>query len=291
MLFGMLDGAPSMRVIHADASLPEMCGNGLRCVVLHAMIAAGTSRWNGVAHTDAGPHAFDAERTGPGEAMVTVEMRAASLDPASLPVLAAEPLIDAPFALGPDMLKVTTVSMGNPHVVLFGGFDRRGTLGPPLSRDPRFPNGVNVSFARFDGEDIELFVHERGVGFTEACGTAACATAYAAVITGRAPRHQPIIVRLPGGPLQITVGDDGAPIRMRGPARRVFEGTIQSRTDDTESRGHGVACPGFRGHLSRREPDEVIRAHCASQEDVRGLQGRGSPLARGGHETRRGACA
>jgi diaminopimelate epimerase len=72
-------------------------------------------------------------------------------------------------------------------------------------------------------------VWERGVGFTEACGTGACACAVAAVETGRVTREQPVIVKLPGGPLEIRVGARGDRISMKGPARHVFDGTFVLR--------------------------------------------------------------
>ncbi len=237
LLYREVNGAPSMRVINADGSRPEMCGNGLRCVVLHKMLeddarplAEGVRRVRTVidklvAQTEAGPHAYEAKRTGEHEAMVEIEMRVPSVVPSEVPVRAPTALIDAPFEIDGPSLRVTAVTMGNPHVVTFDDVDRK-ELGPQLSRDPRFPNGVNASFARIVDDEIVLHVHERGVGFTEACGTAACATAYAAVLTGRAARHQPIAVRLPGGVLTVTVRNDGERILMRGPARRVFVGEL-----------------------------------------------------------------
>ena len=84
---------------------------------------------------------------------------------------------------------------------------------------------MNVGFAHPRGPAaLDLQVFERGAGWTEACGTGACAAAVAAVETGRAERGVPLVVALPGGPLTITVTDAGAPVRMRGPARYVFSG-------------------------------------------------------------------
>ena len=76
-------------------------------------------------------------------------------------------------------------------------------------------------------ELLEVSVFERGAGWTRACGTGACAAAVAAVETGRARRGVPIEVRLPGGPLQITVNDPGESLTMTGPARHVFDGVIE----------------------------------------------------------------
>ena len=88
-----------------------------------------------------------------------------------------------------------------------------------------FPEGVNVGFvSALEGSSMRLDVLERGAGWTQACGTGACAAAVAAVETGRAQRQQPISVRLPGGTLMITVGAPGEPVLMQGPARFVFRG-------------------------------------------------------------------
>lgn len=213
---------PSMRVINADGSIPEMCGNGLRCVALH-LVRTGKLRGHElVVDTAAGPHACRVLDDG----RVTVQMAVPSLDPARIPVRASAPMIDAPFEIDGTTLRVTAVSMGNPHAVTFDDVgDRRLELGPRIERDPRFPERVNVGFARIDPAGaIDLAVFERGAGWTRACGTGACAAAVAAVTTARAPRDTPIEVRLPGGPLHIVVNSPHAPVQMTGPARHIFSG-------------------------------------------------------------------
>jgi diaminopimelate epimerase len=232
-------GLPAMRVINADGSRPEMCGNGLRCVVLylaHSGFIAAPAHAREVVEvtvdTDSGPHRCRLWCEG-GEDLVEVGMRAASLEPASLPVqaegAATGPLLDAAFEVDGSRVKLSCVSMGNPHAVTFddiGG--ARAALGPRLGTHPRFGAGANIGFARMVGpQSIELAVWERGAGFTEACGTGACAAAVAAIETGRAKRNEPIEVRLPGGPLRILVTERDKPILMTGPARRVFEGSVE----------------------------------------------------------------
>lgn len=220
---------PRMRVINADGSQPEMCGNGLRCVALHLVrrgLAAAGSDF--IVETDAGPHrcrVATAER----ESAVEVSMRHASLAPSEVPVLAAREVLDEAFSIAGTEVKLSCVSMGNPHAITFQELsqDARAKLGPLLEKHERFPNAANIGFARVVGpQRLELAVWERGVGFTEACGTGACACAVAAVETGRALRSQPISVRLPGGVLEIGVGERGERISMRGPARHVFDGTF-----------------------------------------------------------------
>jgi len=212
--------APSMRVLNADGSAAEMCGNGLRCVVWH-LARRGLLRDPTVVETDAGPH--ECWLRGPED--VEVAMCPATFEPSAIPVKADAPVVDGAFE---GDLRYTAVGMGNPHAVFFGAFDEatRRELGPRIQSDARFPAGVNVGFATPSDDGFVLHVLERGAGWTQACGTGACAAAAAAVETGRAERHQPMTIRLPGGPLQITIGEVGETIRMRGPARHVFDGAL-----------------------------------------------------------------
>lgn len=225
-------GGFSMRVINADGSRAEMCGNGLRCVAFHlartGRLAVGQ---RAILETDAGPHPATLLSIEDSVARVTVEMRAASLRPDDVPLRASEPLIEGTITPLDVPVKVTAVSMGNPHAVLFDatGSSRFG-MGPLIQNHPLFPQKANVGFARMleapGRRAMELFVYERGAGWTEACGTGACAAVVAAVETGRASRGEPVEVRLPGGALEIVVGERDERIRMTGPARHVFSGSI-----------------------------------------------------------------
>ena len=211
-----------MDVLNADGSVAQMCGNGLRCVVWHLHRVGALEGPEVVVDTAAGPHRCWLR----GDGDVEVEMRAGSLRPGDVPVRSDGPLLDAPL-LEQDgaPVHVTAVGMGNPHAVVFDPVgDARRTLGPRIQADRRFPEGVNVGFARAIPGGFELHVLERGSGWTQACGTGACAAVVAAVATGRARRGEPTVVRLPGGALTITVGDDA--VRMRGPARHVFDGVL-----------------------------------------------------------------
>lgn len=225
---GVREGRAFMRVHNADGSIPAMCGNGIRCVALHLVRTGKVAERVFVVDTDAGPHRCRLVGSG-DRASVEVEMRVPTLDPAAVPVDAPAPLVDAPLTVGGESLRLTAVSMGNPHAVTFDDVgDRRLALGPALGRDPRFPEGVNVGFARLDrAGKVVLHVWERGAGWTRACGTGACAAAVAAVETGRMPRGQPQTIELPGGALTITVQAPGAPVRMDGPARHVFDGEVE----------------------------------------------------------------
>lgn len=217
---------PSMRVFNADGSVPEMCGNGLRCVALYlARRGIATAGEPFAIDTDAGPHRVIVHDVG-DEGSVEVWTRAPSLLPRDLPLDSEHPWIDEPIEIAGRRVRVTAVSMGNPHAVLFDEDSEREVIGPALELDPRFPERVNVGFARLAEGGLDLSVWERGVGWTMACGTGGCAAAVAAVETGRAERERALAVRLPGGSLTITVGSEGEPVRMRGPARRVFAGRV-----------------------------------------------------------------
>jgi diaminopimelate epimerase len=229
LLTGVRGGVPFMRVLNADGSEPEMCGNGLRCVALHlARTGRLAPRAEGVVFdTGAGPHAVWLREVGEA-GVIEVQMRAPSLAPSDVPVRATAPLVEAPFELDGRVLRVTAVSMGNPHVVIFGALtdELRLALGPTLAVDARFPEGVNVGFATLTGGELRLRVYERGVGWTQACGTGACAAAVAAVETGRAARGHALTVVLPGGALVVRVGDTGERVHLTGPARHVFDGEL-----------------------------------------------------------------
>ena len=130
--------------------------------------------------------------------------------------------------LGEHDFTSTHVSMGNPHLVTF--IDNIEDLplteiGPKLENHKLFPNRINVEFAQVVGDNkIRMRVWERGSGITQACGTGACATAVAAVTTGKAGRKSEII--MDGGTLIIEWDESNNHIYMTGPATKVFDGTI-----------------------------------------------------------------
>ncbi|HEY8042267.1 MAG TPA: diaminopimelate epimerase [Polyangiaceae bacterium] len=208
-------GEVRMRVINADGSIPEMCGNGVRCVALHVARARRLRQGTVRVETDAGERECVVEDTG-ADAMVTVDMG---------PVrLLGERAVDVQGG----RVVLAMADTGNPHAVLFGTFARADVehLGPRLATDPGFPRGTNVEFACVLGDGIDLVVWERGVGITLACGTGACATVAVACDKGLAARGMPVTVRLPGGRLEVTL-DDAGRATMRGPARHVYSGRVK----------------------------------------------------------------
>ena len=204
-----------MQVINADGTTPEMCGNGIRCVALHLSRTKRAPEGEFDIDTDAGVHTCRVLEPGT-HGTVEVSMRAPSLAPEDLPLNGNAAMIDSALSLGTQTLRVTAVSMGNPHAVTFDQVgDDRYSLAPLVQSHPSFPHGVNVGFAELtDTQEIQLSVYERGAGWTEACGTGACAAAVAAVETNRARRGRPIEVRLPGGSLTIVVGMPGRPLKI-----------------------------------------------------------------------------
>jgi diaminopimelate epimerase len=207
-------GDARMRVVNADGSVPEMCGNGVRCVALHLARARGAARATVVLETDAGRRECAVDDSG-GRGLVEVDMGLVRVGD------------DVTLAVEGRELTLTLSDAGNPHAILFGDFTAAeiDALGPRLATHPRFPAGTNVEFARVRGDGVDLVVWERGVGRTLACGTGACATVAAACARGRLATSTEATVRLPGGPLRVRIGGDGR-ATMTGPARRVVSGVL-----------------------------------------------------------------
>lgn len=213
---------PSMQVLNADGSIAEMCGNGLRCVVWHLRRIGALKGDEVTIQTDAGPHRAWIR----GTSDIEVVMQAGTVAPELVPVTGGQPVVDEALReVDGKPIRFTAVGMGNPHLVTFDPVgEARLQLGPDLQADSRFPQSVNVGFAEDIPGGFRLWVFERGSGWTRACGTGACAAAFAAVQTKRAVVGEPIAIKLPGGPLTITVRDEG--IHMRGPAQHVFNGIL-----------------------------------------------------------------
>ncbi len=220
-----MGGRYRMHITNPDGSVPEMCGNGLRCVARHL---AETGRidvdTDVVIDTDAGPRTVVVARD---FGSVTINMGRADLDSRrQFPVRFDRAALDN---AGVDGMPATSVSMGNPHVVLettsLPDLVTAARVGPALEFDrQRFPERTNVEWVveRPDG-DLDVLVWERGAGLTQACGTGACAVTAALVRHGRRAAGT-TVCHLPGGPLRITVTGLDAPIFMEGPVRRVFAG-------------------------------------------------------------------
>jgi diaminopimelate epimerase len=227
-----------MRVLNADGSEAEMCGNGIRCVAKELFDRGGVRKPSIAIDTGAGRLVCAIDEAGGIAQSVTVEMGAPRLLRGEIPMTGPshERCIEQPLQVADIELLVTCVSMGNPHAVAFVTGDagslreRAETIGPSVEHHAWFPKRTNAELARVIGpREIELVVWERGVGITLACGTGACATVVAAVVTGRCEAGTDVLVHLPGGDLTINVEKGLSQVRMKGPALHVFDGELEPR--------------------------------------------------------------
>ena len=201
-----------MRIWNSDGGEVESCGNATRCV----MQLTGAKRID----TDGG--LLEGETLG-GEVEVTlVEPQ---FDWQDIPLAYAMDTAALQLAWGP-LEHPMALNVGNPHVVFFVPHAQEidlGALGPTIEHDPAFPDRINVNVATADDDGLKLRTFERGAGETLACGTGACASAVAAILTKRA--QSPVRVDMAGGSLTI-IWAPGEPIRMRGAATHVFSGEL-----------------------------------------------------------------
>lgn len=208
---------------NADGSPSGQCGNGVRCVAawLHRAGALALDETVRI-ESPSGPvsvRLLDPHR-------VSVSMGEPLFAPGQIPFLADAEADRYAVTLDGDSIEIGAVSIGNPHAVVtvadLAAPDLR-RHGPLLSGHPRFPQGTNAGFVqRLDRHRLRLRVHERGSGWTLACGTGACAAA--AVLRRRGEVDEHVQVELPGGTLQIDWAGAGEPLWMTGPAAFVFEG-------------------------------------------------------------------
>lgn len=220
-------GVARMHVTNADGSIAQMCGNGIRCVARYLADERGVVGDELAIETDAGLKACRLNREGGRIASIAVDMGRPELASAKVPMRAStERFVGQPLGVGDAQVVGTAVSMGNPHLVLFGqpvGLAPE-VLGPKLEVHEVFPERANIEFAKVEDGGLDVVVWERGVGLTLACGTGACAAMVAAVVEKRLPPGGYRPVRLPGGVLQVLVLADFSAVWMRGPAEHVFSG-------------------------------------------------------------------
>jgi diaminopimelate epimerase len=237
-----------MRIFNADGSEAEMCGNGLRCVakyVLEHGLAPSRGPF-GLAGEQPAFNASLAIETGRGVLTVglgmgtdghvdsvCVNMGRPILAPDQIPVqFAGERVVDEPLLVEGSSLRMTCVSMGNPHAVFFTDDVEAVDLakvGPAIERHPVFPRRTNVHFVQaLNRQKLRARTWERGSGVTLACGTGACACCVAAVLTGRADRT--CTIHLPGGALTLTWHSLDDSVYMTGPAQEVFDGVWPPKT-------------------------------------------------------------
>ncbi|MGH0033145.1 MAG: diaminopimelate epimerase [Myxococcota bacterium] len=235
---GVLALAPSakahfgLRIFNPDGSEAEKSGNGLRIFGRFLHATRRTRRRRLTVETKGGVVELTLDRDEHGDVHhVTVAMGRASFRPEDMPcTLEVDELVDQPVRAGSVTLRFTGVSVGNPHCVVFRPPERPWTerdlskLGPLLETHRIFPNFTNVQLAVASGRhDLSLLVWERGAGVTQASGSSASAAACAAVRGGLL--ESPVVARMPGGTLEIQVGDD-YDVTLAGPVAEVARGQL-----------------------------------------------------------------
>jgi len=217
-----------MEMYNADGSRGEMCGNGIRCVAKYVYDYGLTDKTDISVETLGGIKYLELTVEDGKVRTVKVDMGKPELEPQKIPVKAdGDKAVDEPILVGGEEYRMTCVSMGNPHAVVFVGCDVRDfpleEIGPKFESHERFPNRVNTEFVRvIDRHTAEMRVWERGSGETLACGTGACAVAVACVLNGLT--EDEVTVRLLGGDLQIRWDREKDTVYMTGPAEVVFDG-------------------------------------------------------------------
>ena len=219
-----------MRMYNADGSRGEMCGNGIRCVGKYVYDYRLTDKTFLSVETLGGIKHLFLEVEDGKVSLVKVDMGPAILEPEKIPVTAeGSRVVDEPLCVDGKTFRMTCVSMGNPHAVIYvddvQGMDLEKT-GPSFENHERFPNRINTEFAHvLDRNTVEMRVWERGSGETLACGTGACAVAVASILNGYT--EDQVTVRLLGGDLKIEWDREANKVYMTGSAEVVFDGEIR----------------------------------------------------------------
>lgn len=225
-----------MEMYNADGTRAEMCGNGIRCVGKFVYDKGLTDKEQITVVSAGKVKVLDLtveKMTGQQDrgvvTRVRVNMGSPILEPALIPVAAeGSRVIDEPITVDGREYRMTCVSMGNPHAVIFteGVADLElEQIGPLFENHERFPKRTNTEFVEIlDRQTVFMRVWERGTGETLACGTGCCATAVACVLNELT--DDKVTVKLLGGELLIEWDRENNLIYMTGPATTVFEGTV-----------------------------------------------------------------
>ena len=217
-----------MEMYNADGSRGEMCGNGIRCVAKYVYDYGLTDKTSISVETLAGIKYLDLTVEDGKVVLVKVDMGKPMLRPEEVPVVSEkEEVIDEPITVDGQEYRMTCVSMGNPHAVVFIDQDVKEfpleTVGVKFENHERFPKRVNTEFVNvLDRHTAQMRVWERGSGETLACGTGACAVAVACALNGLT--EDEVTVKLLGGDLQIKWDREKNTVFMTGPAEVVFDG-------------------------------------------------------------------
>ncbi len=215
-----------MDMYNSDGSRAEMCGNAIRCVGKYVYDNHMTDKTNITVSTGAGIKVLELFVEDGEVKSVRVDMGEPILKPEDIPCLyEGETAVSRPITVGGREYKVTCVSMGNPHAVVYmEDIDSLEIekIGPLFENHEMFPRKINTEFLRVtDRKNIKMRVWERGAGETQACGTGACASAVASVLNGKTDRS--VTLHLRGGSLEIEWDEATNHVFMTGEAKKVFD--------------------------------------------------------------------
>lgn len=219
-----------MEMYNADGSRSEMCGNGMRCVGKYVYDYGLTDKTE-FSVVSAGKIKYLTLTVEDGKAVqIRVNMGEPILTPGEIPVVAeSTPVINEPITVQDTEYKMTCVSMGNPHAVVFvedtASFPVN-EIGPYFENHEKFPNRTNTEFVQVvDRNHINMRVYERGTGETLACGTGCCASVVACILNGFTDEN--VYVQVLGGVVQVEWNRAENIVYMTGPAVTVFDGEIE----------------------------------------------------------------
>jgi carbamoyl-phosphate synthase large subunit len=219
-----------MRMFNLDGSESKMAGNSIRCVAKYLYDNRIVQSPQVLIETLSGIKKIDLNTQYGLVSSVKVNMGRAELSPDKIPVkIEGESVVAKPVNIDGTERKITCVSMGNPHAVVFcehiDNFDVP-KIRPQFEKEQLFPDRINTEFVEVMGRNhLKVRVWERGIGETLACGTGACASAVAAVLNGHCDKGADIKVQLPGGVLIINYTDES--VLMTGDCKKVFDGTVE----------------------------------------------------------------
>lgn len=236
ILIGPSDKADfRMRIYNADGSEAEMCGNGIRCVAKYVYDHKLTDQTEISVETGAGIKYLKLTAEQGKVSQVRVDMGEPILKPDLIPVQAeGDKVVDEPVTVAGKEWRMTCVSMGNPHAVVFvddvSSFPLE-TYGPEFENHSRFPKRINTEFVQvISRNEASMRVWERGSAETWACGTGTCASVMACILNNRTDNE--VLVHLRGGDLTITYEPESNHIFMTGPATEVFSGELDTSVFD-----------------------------------------------------------
>lgn len=220
----------SLRLYNMDGTFGGIGGNALRCVGKYLYDSGIVPRRTMTIESGGKVTTLHVYTMGGRVSTVTCDMGVPEFDPAKIPCLfEGDRVIDRPMTVGGVEYRVTCLSMGNPHCVVFLPDIHRLDLeeiGPLFERHPLFPERVNTEFVLvMDDRTLSMRVWERGNGETMASGTGACAAAVAAVLNGYCKKDTDITVKLLGGDLKVRYSDAG--VFLTGSAIKCFDGTVE----------------------------------------------------------------